>query len=107
MKKILSGLFSLLLLCAFSASVHAYSFIPIDYPDAVDTYAWSINNPVEIVCDYLDSSENWHGFVYYKGTFSSIDYPNADGTFAFDINDRGEIVGYYRDSSRVHGFLAK
>jgi hypothetical protein len=48
-----------------------------------------------------------HGFIYWKGTFTSFDVPGAQTTSITGVNPRGDIVGIYTDQlNRRHGFLA-
>lgn len=79
------------------------SFTTIDFPDAVETKAFGINNAGQIVGFYKDSSGDVHGFLLDSGTFSSIDFPGATAeSQAFGINNAGQIVGQYDEKS---GFL--
>ncbi len=79
------------------------SFTTIDFPDAVETKAFGINNAGQIVGFYKDSSGDVHGFLLDSGTFSSIDFPGATAeSQAFGINNAGQIVGQYDEMS---GFL--
>jgi probable HAF family extracellular repeat protein len=84
-----------------------YGFVPINYPGAVATQAYSINNSGQIVGEYDNQSGGSHGFLYSGGNYTSIDYPGASSTQAYGINDSGQIVGDYSDPSGqdLHGFL--
>jgi len=87
----------------------AYS--SIDYPGALLTSAFSINNRGDIVGFYQDASKTLHGFLYngVTSSFASIDYPNpvcTTGTDARGINKHGDIVGTCTDSANnFYGYL--
>jgi uncharacterized membrane protein len=67
------------------------------------TTADALNNNVDIVGGFLDSSDTFHGFKLtgFPGspTFQSIDFPGAATSGAFGINDDGAIVGFYRSKA--------
>ncbi len=73
------------------------------------TYPSAINDFRQIVGSYIDANNNYHGFVYSHGTFTTLDDPAAGGflgTAPLGINDRGQIVGLYSDANdELHGFL--
>ncbi|MBI4528708.1 MAG: hypothetical protein HY695_33340 [Deltaproteobacteria bacterium] len=75
-----------------------YEFTSIDFPGALSTAAFGINNLGDIVGGRdTTPSGGGSGFLLSGGTFTSIDFP--PGSFsggAHDINDAGEIVGEYR-----------
>jgi hypothetical protein len=86
------------------------AFMTIDFPGAVKTDAWGINNPGEIVGGYRDTNNKSHVFRLREGQFKTIDFPGAfdtapDGTKG-GINSRGDIVSYYCTAlcDQVHGF---
>ncbi len=73
------------------------------------TFAYRINSSSEITGYYIDSSNNYHGFLRSPdGTFKTFDVKGAS-TWSIAMNDRGAIGGTYdvllgnRDSS--NGFL--
>jgi hypothetical protein len=86
----------------------AFTFITIDVPGATSTEASGINEPSQIVGDYLDAGGAEHGFALVRGpTFITIDVPGATSTEASGINARGQIVGNYTDAAgTLHGFAA-
>jgi hypothetical protein len=51
------------------------------------------------------AGQNYDGFLYSGGVFTTIDVPGGNATLANGINDAGQIAGYYVDSSGEHGFL--
>ncbi|MCH9651916.1 MAG: DUF3466 family protein [Deltaproteobacteria bacterium] len=79
----------------------------VNVPLAIDTRARGINNDVDIVGFWEDSSGLRHGFLReVSGIYTTFDFPGATETLLGDINDTGEIVGTYFDSSGTpHGFL--
>jgi probable HAF family extracellular repeat protein len=81
-------------------------FSSIDYPGAIYTQAFAINDVEQIVGNYYDSS-GFHGFLYQAGSFVPLDYPGASGTYATGINDAGQIVGYWIPNGGLHqhGFV--
>jgi len=77
----------------------------IDFPGAVNTSAWDINNRGQIVGTYGVKDGSAHGFLWQKGKFTSVDIPGALSTHLFGINSEGSIVGVYFDANTAHGFL--
>jgi hypothetical protein len=48
-----------------------------------------------------------HGFLLFKGVFTTIDVPGAAASLPAGINRSGKFVGIYTDSAgNAHGFLA-
>ncbi len=109
----------------FLGQVGSDQYTPIDYPGAVQTYAFRINNHGVIVGTYFDTSGFQHGFVRLPAAspgmpeqYIPIDVPDAAqtvgvrfelgnglGTSVYGLNDRGDIVGQYADKNGVgHGF---
>ena len=72
-----------------------FSYIPIDYPGATATYAYSINEQGTVVGTYLDSSTgDYRAFWRSRnGVYSTVDYSQVPMGVAADINARGDIVG--------------
>lgn len=85
------------------------TYTTLDYPNALLTAAFDINNSGQIVGFYRDSAV--HGFLYNRVTrsFVSIDYTDpvcTTGTDARSINERGDIVGTCTDSAgNFYGYL--
>jgi|GEM_PF-2562755 len=83
-----------------------FIFTSMDYPNAVETMIYDINNSGQTVGAYIDAGGECHGFFHDGTTFTSIDYPDAEETRAYGLNEGGEIVGQYADAGGlVHGFL--
>ena len=80
-------------------------FTLIDFPDAVNTLAWDINNRGQIVGFYEKKGGSPTGFILKNGKLTSVDIPGALATFVYGINSAGDIVGEYDDPTTAHGFL--
>ena len=84
-------------------------FTDIAPTGASTTTVTAINDTGEIVGDYEDSGNAWHGFRYDIATqsYTTIDHHAAvNGTFFQGINDAGRVVGYYEDAAnQKHAFL--
>jgi uncharacterized membrane protein len=79
----------------------AYS--SFSFPGAIFTQALGINNAGSIVGLYIDSKNQYHGFLKTGDSFTSIDVYGASYTDAWKINDSGQIVGRY--GSPDQGYL--
>ena len=74
----------------------------------METTAYGINNNGQIVGQYIDSSNNPHGFLYSGGVYTTLDDPDGIYTTAYGINDAGMVVGSYSpaiNSNTTLGFL--
>jgi hypothetical protein len=106
---------SVLLVSAFlslparAASITAEIIGTFDYPEAVSTSAFAINNNNEITGTYSDGAGVSRGFTRTAdGQFSAplVDPDDAHGlTAAFGINDAGTVCGYYWGTTYYHGFF--
>ena len=109
MKKLLIHGLMILILGFIPYSVYAseYVFTAIDVPGARFTEAYGISG-TNIVGDYIDASDNYHGFLYNVSThvYTTIDMPGVGISFtgAYGI-DGNNIVGEYDDAGGIHGFL--
>jgi probable HAF family extracellular repeat protein len=84
------------------------TFTQLDFPGAVATFAFNVNDRGQIVGAFIDDVGCAHGFLMDKGVFAQIDVdlPEASNTNAIGINDRGQIVGRFADPrGALHGFL--
>jgi len=84
------------------------TYTTIDFPSAISTTAYGINDDGQIVGTYTDSLSRQHGFLISGSLYLTIDDPAAINTsVAAGINNKGQIVGYYIDSSsdQYQGFL--
>jgi hypothetical protein len=84
-----------------SGSSH-YKFITIATPTSSYAVASGINNSGWVSGYYLDSSSNYHGFVWQGGMLQTVDYPGAVNTILGGINDQGVAIGYYGDGTTNH-----
>ena len=99
----------LTLLGALSASL-AFAQSPppytsIDYPGAVTTVLWQINNEGDIAGTYMLPDSTRHAFRWSSGRLTPIDYPGATTTETFGINSRGVMVGDYVANGVSHGLV--
>jgi probable HAF family extracellular repeat protein len=85
-----------------------YSFTGVNYPGALRTTVFGINNSSDVVGFILTNfgTGAGHGFVYSQGVFNLIDFPGATQTTCYAINDLGYIVGSYATANGLqHAFL--
>jgi uncharacterized membrane protein len=92
---------AVLLLAISPLTIAQGTYTQIDYPGAVQTYAYGIDTAGDVVGSYVDTSNNVHGFFLSAGIFTTLDVPGATGTAATGINDVGQIVG----STNTDSFL--
>jgi probable HAF family extracellular repeat protein len=76
----------------------------INFPGAVNTVAYGINDLGEVVGQYGNSPfteptgiARFHGFVWRNGVYTTIDAPFSDAvhTALLGINNAGQIIGTY------------
>ena len=80
-----------------------YSYVYINIPNATFIQPNAINDAGLVVGWYLDSSFNYHGFIWQNGTLQYVDHPGALQTNLTGINNLGQIIGLYEDASfNVH-----
>jgi uncharacterized membrane protein len=98
------------LLCTGSLfAQNPYTYSPIDYPGAIVTRAFDINDAGTITGVVRLPGQPNHGFVLRQGRFTELPAPDPDASFraARGLNDRGDVVGLFTlnaDDSE-HGFL--
>jgi probable HAF family extracellular repeat protein len=93
--------------------VHGYllnlksgSFTPIDYPRALHTDAFGINNVGQIVGVFIDRENQLRSFLKIGQEYTEIDFPDDLRPAAYSINDNGWIVGDFPDNTgRLHGYV--
>jgi probable HAF family extracellular repeat protein len=68
-------------------------FTTLDFPNALTTSLWGINNAGAIVGYYQLTASIAHAFVYQNGTFTTIDFPRSFATLALSINNLGAVAG--------------
>ncbi len=66
-----------------------------DYPGAIQTWPYSINNHGDMAGYVVDSAGNTHGFLLHKGIYTLLDVPGAAYTIAAAVNDSNQVVGLY------------
>lgn len=83
------------------------SFTIFDAPNAIDTYANSINAGGDVAGVFYEPGFKEHGFVRDRnGNFTVFDAPNASTTTPESMNDRGDVAGIFTESGFVqHGFV--
>jgi probable HAF family extracellular repeat protein len=82
------------------------TFAQFDFPGAIGTAAFGVNDRGQIVGLFTDAGGVTHGFLLDKGVFTQIDAPGSTETQTTAINDRGQIVGLFFDAGGVsHGFI--
>jgi probable HAF family extracellular repeat protein len=105
--------------CTYPASQHGYiwdhgTFTTIDYPGAMSTAVYGINDrgqivggfcPTNNVCGVNILNPTAHAFLDDQGTFMQLDYPGAADTQANAINNAEQIVGTYGTTTAPHSFL--
>ncbi len=78
----------------------------IDFPGAIQTEVWRINDGGVIVGWYSVYGPAFYGFALKSGRFLSFGYPGAKVTLAKGINASGQVVGEYTyDFQIYHGFV--
>lgn len=86
-----------------------FTFTSFQFPGAVSTIAFGINNEEQIVGGYRVPPAPRHALLIDQGQFIPLAPSTALGSHfseAFDINERGEVVGIYRDDQgSQHRFL--
>jgi uncharacterized membrane protein len=91
------------------------SFTSFDPPGSLFTQPYGINDRGEITGRYCTignacfrvDSEDFHGFLFRSGEYTTIDFPGGHETHCYKSNSRGEIVGSYIGDTdgRHHVFL--
>lgn len=83
-----------------------YTYTPIDFPEARQTYTMDINNMGQAVGFYHEANYGYiHGFLFDGSSFTTINFPDASETIVNGINDKGLIIGGYSSDSDGGGFL--
>jgi probable HAF family extracellular repeat protein len=78
----------------------------INFPGAISTSAFRLNDNSEVVGYYQSANRTTHGYIWSNGVFKTIDLPHLVQTFPRGINNLGHVVGDYIDSGgRNHGFI--
>jgi probable HAF family extracellular repeat protein len=80
------------------------SYIPLNVPGAVATYANGINDAGQIVGYYRDGTGT-HGFLFSGGSYTTLNAPASFATYAYGINDARQVVGYYSGNTTHGSFI--
>jgi probable HAF family extracellular repeat protein len=94
----------------FSPSNHAFlldhgRYTTLDFPGALGTLAYAINDSGSIAGFYEDSATVSRGYLYQNGTFIGLNFPNSQWTVPLGINNAGTVSGIYQDNNLMtHGF---
>lgn len=83
----------------------AQPYTQVDYPGAVTTVLWQINNEGEAAGTYMLPDSTRHAFLYSAGRVTPIDYPGATTTETFGMNSKGVMVGDYAVNGVFHGLV--
>lgn len=76
---------------------------------AVESWAFTINNRGEIGGTMVDADGVHHGYLRHAdGTIEDIAFPGAAGTDTYGVNDREDLIGVYYDADgTTHAFTRK
>ena len=78
------------------------TYTQIDYPGAITTSCYGINNAGDMTGFYIDSMGIYRGFLLSGSAYTTIDYPGAQSTTLYRSNDVGQIVGVADSFSFVY-----
>ena len=79
-----------------------YSLTVISPANSPYAVADGISNEGVVTGYYLDTSFNFHGFVWSRGNFQTVDYPGAAFTLLYGVSNNGLAIGYYNDGASDH-----
>jgi probable HAF family extracellular repeat protein len=75
---------------------HAFVYtdgVMTDIHPATESYAMDVNNPGQVVGDFLTADQSaFHAFLYSTGNFTDLGSAGSPETVAFAINDPGQVV---------------
>ncbi len=69
------------------------TYTRLDYPGALETFVQGINSAGDVVGYYYYSDNNYYGFLWRAGVFTSI-YAGRNLTETYGVNDSEQVVGY-------------
>lgn len=105
-RRLMAAMVCLLLTCpAANFAADTYTFRMVQYPGAIDTLVYGVNNNGVVVGEYGDIDfsnpvvSGQHGFRFDGTTYETIDVPGSLATSVLGINDEGVVVGEYLDPS--------
>ena len=70
------------------------TFTTLDFPGAIDTQIFDINNKGEIAGAY-STPDGYHGLLYQDGELASFNAPGSTLTYALAINNAGHVAGLF------------
>ncbi|MDR0842160.1 MAG: DUF3466 family protein [Acidobacteriota bacterium] len=93
-----------------TVTVVEYAVVDIDIPaeGVVEVIATKTTSAGLSVGSYVDSAEQYHGFLRSADGNVTLVEPAADAKqiYALDVNDAGKVAGSYEDASgEIHGFV--
>ena len=81
---------------------------PIDYPGALHTFLYGINDKGWMVGAFVDTEFVTHGlFLSSPTSFVVFDFPSSRETVLTGINNQGKICGYYEASGVIFALVAR
>jgi hypothetical protein len=91
------------------AEAITYTFTSLDYPGAVTTGAYGVNDQGHVVGLHQTASDATlgiaRGFVFDGASYQEVTVAGCDQAMAFGINNADEVVGVCQTANGVHGFL--
>ncbi len=91
-----------------SNAAQSPNFTVIDFPGALSTQAWGINEAGDIVGYYTVEGPVIHAFLLRNGEFTSIEFPERINTLGIKSTTDGRVVGCYHDMDAMgsmHGYV--
>jgi hypothetical protein len=100
---------SLLLSTLVAAQDPSYTFTPLDFPGAVTTGAYGVNDQGHVVGLFQTAADATaglaRGFFYNGSTYQEVTVAGCDQAHSFGINGNDLVAGVCLIGSAVHGFL--
>lgn len=90
--------------------LHGKSVITLNYPGAISTQTWGINNLGMVVGEYADVNGVIHGFAYDNNNgiyYGPFDAGFGKNTHIHGVSDISKIVGFTDDNGVNVGFTSK
>ncbi len=91
-----------------SDAVNSPDFTVIDFPGALSTQAWGINDAGDIVGYYTVEGPVIHAFLLRDGEFTSVEFPGHINTLGIKSTVDGTVVGCFHDMDAMdsmHGYV--
>jgi photosystem II stability/assembly factor-like uncharacterized protein len=74
--------------------------------NSATTLPYGINDASQVADSWVDTSNNFHGFLYDNNAWTPLDHSGTKDTGIRGINGIGQFVGYYVDGKgNGHGFV--